>query len=249
LVLPSPKLQEEAGILNTAITFKLQREPWRGVKLNKALYFRLKHEIDPTRSGRRIWRTYRNVRGWLARYIRPTHARLRHKLGLTGLSVMVRAEQAPNPASRILLSEERDALGVPRANLSWQLTALDKHTVAVLADVLSRELERLGIGRMPKSDWLEADSLQWPLDQTVGNHPIGGYHHMGTTRMSTHRQTGVVDADCKVHGYHNLYIAGSSVFATGGWANPNLTILALALRLADHVVAKLRTTARTAHGE
>jgi choline dehydrogenase-like flavoprotein len=241
LVLPSPKLQAERGILNTAITFKLQRRPSRGVTLNKELYFRLKHQIDPTRSGRRVWHAYRDVRGWLTRYVRPTHAKIRNKLGLTGLSAIVRAEQAPNPASRIALSDEKDALGIPRASLSWQLTDLDKHTVAVLAEVLSSELEHLGIGSMPKSEWLGNDSLQWPVDKTVGNHPIGGYHHLGTTRMSAHPKDGVVDTDCRVHGYDNLYVAGSSVFTTGGWANPNLTILALALRLAEHLAKRVRS--------
>jgi len=235
LVLPSPELQAERRILNTAITFKLQRPPSRGVKLNKQLYFRLKHRIDPTRSGRRVWHSYRDVRGWLARYVRPTHAKLKNKLGRTGLSAIVRAEQAPNRDSRVVLASEKDALGVPRASLCWQLTELDKRSVTVLAEVLSSELERLGIGKMPKSEWLENDSLEWPIDKTVGNHPIGGYHHLGTTRMSADPKEGVVDSDCRVHGYANLYVAGSSVFATGGWANPNLTILALTLRLADHL--------------
>lgn len=241
LILPSRRLQEEAGILNTAITLKLQRRPDRGVRLEKQIYFRLKHRIDPTHSGRRLWHTYRDVRGWLARYVRPAHARLRNKLGLTGLAAIVRAEQAPNPSSRIMLSPEKDELGMPRAKLSWQLTALDKHTVSVLADVLGRELERLGVGRMPKSEWLENESLQWPFDKTVGNHPIGGYHHIGTTRMSAHAASGVVDPDCRIHGYRNLYVAGSSVFPTAGWANPNLTIVALALRLADRLATAVRT--------
>jgi choline dehydrogenase-like flavoprotein len=83
------------------------------------------------------------------------------------------------------------------------------------------------------------------VDGTVGNHPIGGYHHMGTTRMSAHPTEGVVDADCRVHGYHNLYIAGSSVFSTSGWSNPNLTILALTLRLAEHLRGRLGTGPRS----
>jgi len=58
---------------------------------------------------------------------------------------------------------------------------------------------------------------------------------MGGTRMSADPATGVVDADCRVHGYDNLYVAGSSVFPTGGWANPTLTIIALSLRLAEHL--------------
>jgi choline dehydrogenase-like flavoprotein len=63
----------------------------------------------------------------------------------------------------------------------------------------------------------------------------GGWHHMGTTRMSDDPAKGVVDSDCRVHGLSNLYIAGPSVFPTGGYANPCLTMLALTMRLADHI--------------
>ena len=88
---------------------------------------------------------------------------------------------------------------------------------------------------MEPAEWLSDGRPEWPVDPTVSNHPIGGYHHMGTTRMSADPALGVVDADCRVHGYGNLYVAGSSVFPTGGWANPTLTILALVLRLAAHL--------------
>jgi choline dehydrogenase-like flavoprotein len=82
---------------------------------------------------------------------------------------------------------------------------------------------------------LKRGSREWPLDPTLGNHPIGGYHHIGTTRMSASPAEGVVDANCTVHGTANLHVAGSSVFTTGGWANPTLTLLALAHRLARHI--------------
>ena len=80
--------------------------------------------------------------------------------------------------------------------------------------------------RMRIDDWLLADDTSWPgLDIR--------YHHMGTTRMSDDAAHGVVDANCRVHGIGNLYVAGSSVFPTAGYANPTLTIVALAARLAD----------------
>ena len=63
----------------------------------------------------------------------------------------------------------------------------------------------------------------------------GGYHHMGTTRMGENEREGVVDRDAKVFGVNNLFVAGSSVFSTSGSANPTLTIVALALRLAEHL--------------
>ena len=81
----------------------------------------------------------------------------------------------------------------------------------------------------------DCDDPIWPVDPSIGNHPIGGYHHMGTTRMSSSPTSGIVDGDCRVHGYANLYVAGSSVFTTSGWANPTLTIMALAHRLAGHI--------------
>jgi len=148
---------------------------------------------------------------------------------------MARAEQAPNPASRVLLGDERDALGCRRANLDWQLSELDKRSVLELARAVGREFHRLNLGQLQTSPWLEDGTVAWPVDPTVGNHPIGGYHHMGTTRMSDTPSSGVVDSNCTVHGYGNLHIAGSSVFTTGGWANPTLTLLALTHRLADHI--------------
>ncbi|MGI9500477.1 MAG: GMC family oxidoreductase, partial [Geminicoccaceae bacterium] len=126
-------------------------------------------------------------------------------------------------------------LGVPRVKLDWRFSDIDKHTVQVLMSTFDKELIRLGLGRLEPSDWLAEDSALWHTDDLVGNHPVGGYHHMGTTRMAASPREGVVDADCRVHGMGNLFVAGSSVFPTGGWANPTLTILALALRLGDHL--------------
>jgi choline dehydrogenase-like flavoprotein len=239
MLLPAPPLQARRGILNTALTFKLQRDPALGLLLNDRIYRRLKHQLPPDRSRRRLWHAYRDVRGALQRSVKPLLERVRSRTGLRDLYVMVRAEQAPNPESRVTLSPERDALGVPKAALRWQLSRQDKDTVAVLTETLDAELSRLGIGSVLPSEWLVADDDAWPLDPTVSKHPIAGYHHMGTTRMSDDPSRGVVDAHCRVHGYANLYVAGSSVFPTGGWANPTLTIIALAYRLADELHRRL----------
>ena len=236
VLLASQALQRESELLNTAVTFKLQRPTERGTPLNRQLYLSLKHQLNPTRTGRRLWHGYRDAKKLLQRSVRNSFERTRAAVGATNLHVMVRAEQAPNPASRVLLSRsEIDALGVPRADLDWQLGEQDKHTLRGLVDALGREFQRLGYGPLQPSEWLAEPSLDWPVDPTIGNHPIGGYHHIGTTRMSASPRTGVVDGDCRVHGYSNLSIAGSSVFPTGGWANPTLTILALADRLAERL--------------
>ena len=93
-----------------------------------------------------------------------------------------------------------------------------------------------GIGSVRLSDWLLEAELDFP---NVRRSEAGGPHHLCTTRMSNDPRTGVVDADCKVFGIGNLYVAGSSVFATAGHCNPTLTIVQLALRLADHLNAAL----------
>jgi choline dehydrogenase-like flavoprotein len=236
----SETLQREAGILNTAVTVKLLRVTGRESPLTKRLYQAAKHEFNPTRLGRGMWQQFRRVRHFLRRpgirRLRWWHARLDGR----ELYLFIRGEQAPNPASRVVLSDRRDALGMPRANLDWRLGALDKRSAAVLVDTVAGEFARLGLGAVVPEPWLGDGSTEWPADPTASNHPLGGYHHMGTTRMSDNPHDGVVDRDCRVHGYANLYVAGSSVFPTSGWANPTLTIIALAQRLGEHLAARLR---------
>ena len=236
----SDSTQQATKALNSVLTFKLQRDPKKGVPLNKRLYLHLKHELNPTSRGRTAHHAFRALKKWIHKTVRAPLERWRANSGRTALYAIVRAEQAPDPASRVMLSDQLDALGCPRVSLEWRLNAQDKASVVALGQTLDQELRRLGLGSLELSDWLQNDtSLEWPVDPTVSNHPIGGYHHMGTTRMSQTSGTGVVDGDCRVHGYANLYIAGSSVFPTGGWANPTLTIVALSLRLADHLAAEL----------
>ena len=235
---PAPALQRELGILNTALTFKWQRDPRRGMHAARRLVQNLKQQLDPNRKNRHLWHVYRRLSSRYQRHLAATLTHAQAHLPGHRLNVMIRAEQAPNPESRIRLSERKDALGCPLADLDWQLGKQDKYTLQQLSLTLEAELSRLRLGHFEAEPWLDDESLAWPVDATVGNHPIGGYHHMGTTRMSTNPESGVVDKDCAVHGYQNLFVAGSSVFSTGGWANPTLTILALAHRLKDHLVSR-----------
>ncbi len=235
----SEALQRRAGMLNSAATFKPQRKPEKGLATGKKVYLNLKHSLNPSRSGRRLWHGYRGIQDWLQRHVSMPLVRFGVKAARMQLYVMARAEQAPNPDSRVVLSGNEDALGCRRADLDWQMSALDKHSVRELALSLGREFSRLDLGKVSTMDWVEDSSNAWPVDPTVGNHPIGGYHHMGTTRMSASPRNGVVDANCTVHGLANLHLAGSSVFTTGGWANPTLTLLALAHRLAKHIEGML----------
>ncbi|WP_457940575.1 FAD-dependent oxidoreductase [Mesorhizobium sp. 10J20-29] len=134
------------------------------------------------------------------------------------------AEQAPNPDSRLTLSAESDALGMPRLKVDWRITDLDIESLEKSYALLATELERTGTGRL--------DFDREKLRERAHRHGIVGGHHIGTTRMAADPRQGVVDTDLRVHGVGNLYVASSSVFPTSGQANPTLTILALTLRLA-----------------
>ena len=141
-------------------------------------------------------------------------------------TVTLVVEQAPNPSSRVTLADEVDALGMRRALLDWRLGEGERRTVKRFSELLGLEAGRTGLGRVRL---LEPDEDGWWAGQQ------GAWHHMGTTRMHSDRRQGVVDANCRVHGIDNLFVAGSSVFTTGGFTNPTLTIVALAVRLADHL--------------
>lgn len=149
--------------------------------------------------------------------------------------LVVSTEQCPNPDSRVTLSEERDALGMPKVRLDWRLNALDWHTMSRTAGILHEDLRRSGV--------VEASALLF--DGACDEGPRWNWHHIGTTRMHEDPRRGVVDADCRVHGVGNLYIAGSSVFPTAGNHTPTLTIIALALRTADHLRRVLALPAGT----
>jgi choline dehydrogenase-like flavoprotein len=140
-------------------------------------------------------------------------------------------EQTPNPNSRIGLAEERDVFDVPLAAVDWRLTDLDKYCIRRAHELIATEVGRSGFGRF-RIELEDAEEI--PL-RGAG----GCYHHMGTTRMHDNPRLGVVDANAKVHGLSNLFIAGSSIFPTAGYVNPTLTIVALTLRLADHLKAWL----------
>jgi len=141
-------------------------------------------------------------------------------------------EQAPNPDSRVVLSCERDRLGSPRVSLRWALSPIDKRTMHRAHEILDEELRRAGVGRL--------HTAQGRVDDPWPERLRGARHHMGTTRMHPDPRHGVVDASCRVHGIANLFVAGSSVFPTAGSANPTLSIVALALRLAEHLPRVLR---------
>lgn len=148
----------------------------------------------------------------------------------TRMTVGMRAEQSPNPASRIRLDESVDALGARRARLDWRYTEQDLRSVAAAQLLLARSLAPGQLDIFPEDG---PDGWARRL--------APGAHHLGTTRMHADPRSGVVDPSCRVYDTTNVYVAGGSVFPTGGWAPPTLTIIALAIRLADHLGGQLET--------
>jgi choline dehydrogenase-like flavoprotein len=137
-----------------------------------------------------------------------------------GFTVLLNLEQAPDPENRITLARDRDAFGVPRAELHWRWRLADERSRLRVRATFAAALEGAGVG---------------VVRQREGEVDPNAHHHAGTTRMHSDPALGVVNADCRVHDLENVHIAGASVFPTAGFANPALTIIAMALRLADHL--------------
>lgn len=152
-------------------------------------------------------------------------------LGFTGgdtwsYSIQMILEPRTNEASRIELSDERDALGLPRVKLFWEIDPRDYQSAQAIFTAFTREIGRLGLGR---------GQLR-PLDTDLRRRSANGVaHHMGTARMADDAGSGVVDSNLKVFGTDNVYVAGSAVFPSFGYSNPTMTIVALAHRLARHL--------------
>ena len=147
-------------------------------------------------------------------------------------SIDFHAEQIPNPESRITLADDTDALGMPRIKIDWHYTRQDVETVEKAVALLASDFSKSGVGTFEYDrDAVEAEMIRYGA--------YGG-HHIGTARMGTDAHTSVVDQHCRVHGIANLYVAGAATFPTSSQANPTLTIVALSLRLAEHLKEKLR---------
>ena len=139
------------------------------------------------------------------------------------------AEQEPNPDSRVGLGAERDSLGLRRLHVDWRYSSQDVHTVQASLAALADDIRVSGVGAFQFE--------QSEVEREMLRYGAYGGHHIGTVRMGRDPRTSVVDPDCRVHEVANLYVAGSAVFPTSSQANPTLTIVALALRLAGHLRA------------
>ncbi|MGI9648418.1 MAG: GMC oxidoreductase [Acidimicrobiia bacterium] len=149
------------------------------------------------------------------------------------LELYVQVETSPYPDSRVALSDQKDAFGMPRADLQWKIDPADKDNLRRTLQLMADELSALGLGRLELEPWVTEPGDVW------ADEAFGGLHLMGVTRMSVDPEDGVVDPDGKVHGLSNLWVAGSSVFPTFGAANPGMTLVATSLRTADRLGEEL----------
>jgi choline dehydrogenase-like flavoprotein len=147
-----------------------------------------------------------------------------------GVGLRIHCEQKPLQASRITLDHaQHDANGVPLAVLDWRIDGIEVEAMAVFCETFGPELERQGLAR------LTVDPRILARDPQILDEARDTNHHCGGLQMADTADEGVVDADCRVHGTDNLYVAGAAVYPSSSFANPTFTALALALRLADHL--------------
>ncbi len=248
----SKQIQQQEQLLNFCTRLVTILPDW--VEAFNSLKFKLRgkkgifHEAFPTITEGQRYRGNTSALEDLSKVIANldriavrAYAKLFDKSFYTGQSNLCKlhliGEQAPNPDSRITLSSERDRLGVNRVQLDWRLSPIDKYTIQRSQELIAEEFARSGLGKV---------QIELTNDESWDS-VVGSYHHMGTTRMSTNPSQGVVNQDCRVHGISNLYVAGSSVFPTSGLSNPTLTLIALAIRLADHL--KETMAKETTNGE
>ena len=136
-------------------------------------------------------------------------------------------EHVPHKDSRLTLGTKLDALGQRKLEVNWCFTDDDQPSIFKVLEILPHKVAEAGLGTIDFGD--ELPSIENMTDAA---------HQMGTTRMASRPEEGVVNTDCRVFGTENLYVAGSAVFPTGPSYSPTFTILALARRLGEHLLQK-----------
>jgi choline dehydrogenase-like flavoprotein len=223
----SERAQRERALLNASAVLQYVGDPNAGITAAQDFWRNWRDGRWPGDSGDDVWnviRDFESIEGNLNRYVggRPPI------LPVDSASIIVDIEQVPDPDSRITLGDDRDALGMRTAVVDWRVSDLERTTAREFMIDLGLELGRRGIGRLRLAPWLAGGgSWREALTET--------YHYIGATRMSPDPTRGVVDVDCRVHDIDNIFVGGSSVFPTSGHVNPTLTVVALAVRLADRL--------------
>src|SRR3954447_24779646 len=226
---PTPEAQRREGIGNYLcfISETYEGEDSAGFLALRRIIGRIKRWRSPTD----FTNDFETVAGDFADAVKGAYGYFVNEAPLRLYKLHHFSEQVPNRDSRIMLADSVDPLGLRRMRVAWNVTPQDKHTAVRAQWLVAQELGRLGLGRVEIE--MAGDDDPWPASLHQSS------HYMGTTRMSSDPRKGVVDANCRVHGMTNLYVAGGSVFPTGGGGMVTFNIVALAIRLADHLKTEL----------
>jgi choline dehydrogenase-like flavoprotein len=230
----TPEIMEREELLNCTSILVYEPDRESGLTAAQDIWRTLKNGHWPPDVGEDVGiiaEDFKGMTGALEQGLAPKRTLASSIVPAKAADVLVDLEPTPDPESRILLGDDRDALGMRRVKADLRYGERERHTAVRLATLVAAELARLGIGRTRFEPWVR--DAQVPVADGLEALP----HYMGTTRMADDPRDGVVDRDCAIHGMANLYIAGSSVFPTAGQVNPTLSIVALALRLAKHLSA------------
>ncbi|EJL32330.1 FAD-dependent oxidoreductase [Novosphingobium sp. AP12] len=232
-VVLAPHVQEAAGITNVGAVFTFESsltEHLSNLKIflramrNGAVPPNLRAMPAHLKALAKIW--------WplIRRYLRDNRAFNPADLGI---SLRLHCEQKPIARSRITLDSARtDANGMPLAVLDWQIDGIEVEAMAICCERVATALAERGLAR------LEIDPRILARDPAILDDARDTNHHCGGLRMAASPRDGVVDADCRVHGTKNLYVAGAAVYPSSSFANPTFTAMALALRLADRIAGQ-----------
>lgn len=225
----SEEIQEREKMLNHCVMFRPLLSLSEG------------HASEVYRVVRRVWQRPHGYPGGGREFVnlaRSAASVLKQAFNGSGLrtifSVLNHMEQVPKPDSRLDLSERKDQFGVHQLRVDWRIDPLEKASLCRLHRLLRDRLACQDTGRLESQ--LDPLAKDWPVSHDSA-------HHIGTTRMHTDPKRGVTDPHCRVHSVRNLYISGGSVLPTGGHANPTLTVVALAIRLAEHLKGLYRLNA------
>ncbi|HZY63692.1 MAG TPA: GMC family oxidoreductase, partial [Edaphobacter sp.] len=165
-------------------------------------------------------------------------AKVRHRRAISRrahIRLNLDCEQYPSPDNRITLSNHTDELGMPIPQLHWRIGERERHTITTYSNTIDTLFQTMKIELPYWRPELKEENDTWL------NYAGDTFHMMGGTRMGTSSANSVVDRNLRVHGIDNLWVAGCSVFPTGGSSNPTFTMMALTLRLADTLKNYLHT--------
>jgi choline dehydrogenase-like flavoprotein/diketogulonate reductase-like aldo/keto reductase len=226
LSLAEQKAHETLNVAGTINPFRKENKARDKAFLTLRQMIRKRKLSSLSETARTAWYLPGITTGWLAYRFRDEAASWERTM------LTLHCEQSPTSGSAVTLSEERDEFGLLRTRLDWEIGTHEIHSMRTYLRLATSACERGGFARIETPRGFFED------DAVVRAMCGDSNHHMGGTRMSSSPLNGIVDADLKLHGIANGYVCSSSVFPSSGFSNPTHTVLALAMRLSDHIAQR-----------